>query len=330
MKRWVKWVLVVLFVILFTVFVLPLLIPLPPDGVQADTLADPDGRFIEVAGLSTYVRERGSADEQTVLLLHGWGGSTFSWRDQIDVLDEAGYHVVAFDRPPYGLSAKTGNLPLNQRQQADFTAALMDALDIETAVLVGHSMGGGVIGQFAAAYPDRVDGLVFVDGAPQIVDNPAAQPSASALSTLTQFQPVNRWLRILARIFVQPDTFAGLQRSAYFDPAIVTREVAAGYARQLQVVGWDEAIIDILAGSGMRGAGLTAEQAAAVDMPTLITWGEADTWVPIASGERLFALLPNAQMITYPETGHLPMEEQPQQFNTDLLAFLNSLKGQTT
>lgn len=331
MKRWAIRILVFL---VFLIFVVPMLIPLNPVGVEASTFAEPDGHFVDVNGLSTYYREVGDADGEVVLLLHGWGGSTFSWREQIQPLADAGFRVIAFDRPPYGLSAKTGEgLPYTQSAQADFTAAFMDALDIEQANLVGHSMGGGVIGYFAAAYPDRVTRLVFVDGAPR-VDQPAPTGEARnsrlnsamgippVVNSLLDFPPFNRWARLAVRAFVRPDMFVNMQRSAYYDPATVTDEVAAGYQEQLQVVGWDEALIEILRGASFGDQPLTAEQVEAIETPSLIVWGENDTWVPIGGGETLRDLLPNDQFVTYPQTGHMPMEERPADFNRDLIEFL--------
>lgn len=333
MKRWVKILLVILAVLAFIVFVLPMLIPLPPVGVAAETLADPGGYFVDANGLQTYVLESGPQDGPVVLLLHGFGGSTFSWRDQFDALAEAGYRAVAFDRPPYGLSAKTGDLPLSQQGQAEFTAAVMDALGIDSAVLVGHSMGGGVIGQFAALYPERVTGLAFVDGAPAVDDGSAETRRGgggllgvpSFVSGLMQFPPFERWGQILLRAFLKPDALTGLQTSAYYDPADVTPEVAAGYQRQLQVQSWDEGFIQLLTGMNGGFAALTPDQLAAWAMPVAIFWGENDTWVPLAAGERLREALPTAQWFVYPETGHLPMEEQPSDFNRDLLAFLQGV-----
>ncbi len=328
MKRWVKILLVILAVVAFVIFILPLLIPLPAVGVAAETLADPSGYFVDVNGLKTYVLEAGPADGPVVLLVHGFGGSTFSWREQFAALADAGYRAVAFDRPPYGLSAKTGDLPLTQQAQAEFTAAFMDALAIDSATLVGHSMGGGVIGQFAALYPERVDALAFVDGAPAVADgneSGGAMGVPSFVGGLLEFPPIERWGRILLRTFLMPEAFTGLQASAYYDPAFVTAEVAAGYQRQLQVEGWDEGMLRLLAGMNGGFAPLSADRLAAFTMPVAIYWGADDTWVPIAAGERLREALPNAEWTVYPETGHLPMEEQPAAFNRDLLSFLQGV-----
>lgn len=70
----------ILLVMIAIFLLLPAVAPLPPIGVEAKTLADADGRFIDVDGLSTYVVERGSETGEPIVLLHGWGASTFTWR----------------------------------------------------------------------------------------------------------------------------------------------------------------------------------------------------------------------------------------------------------
>jgi pimeloyl-ACP methyl ester carboxylesterase len=319
---WIR-ILILLFLL---IFVAPLLLTLLPSGVQAETLADPGGYFVEVNGLHTYVLERGAPDAPPVLLLHGFGGSTYSWRDTMDALASAGYRVIAFDRPPYGLSQKTGTgMPYSPEAGADFTAALMDTLGLQTASLIGHSAGGGVIAQFAVRHPERAEKLVFVAGAVALEDG---QRGGGMLGVpdwargLLNAPAFRRAAQAGVRLFVQPEAFADLQRSAYYDPAMVTPDVAAGYQRALRVEGWDEALLNIVAG-GSFGQPLTLEQVEAISLPTLIVWGEEDTWVPIAAGERLRALLPNDEWIVYPEIGHLPMEEAPAQFNQDVIEFLN-------
>ncbi len=335
-RRIIRLLVIILLVVLFG----PLLLPLPSVGVEASTLADPDGQFITVNGLSTYVLVRGPADGQPVMLLHGWGASTFSWREQMDVLAEAGYRAVAFDRPPYGLSAKTGdNLPVTADQLAEFTAATMDALGIERAVMVGQSQGGGVVGYFAVMYPERTAGVVFVSGALRPTDDPLPPSGGDTRGSrvggalglppfvigLLNFPPVTRWAQIGIRAFVTPDFSTQILRSAYFDPAMMTPEVASGYQKQLRVLGWDEALLNQLRGTPPTPQPLTAAQISSIAAPTMIVWGQDDTWVPLSVGERLRELLPQAAWHVYPNVGHLPQEENPAQFNADLLTFLEEV-----
>jgi pimeloyl-ACP methyl ester carboxylesterase len=246
------------------------------------------------------------------------------------VLAEAGYRAIAFDRPPYGLSAKTGaTIPYSPGALADFTAQVMDALDIESAVLVGQSQGGAVIGHFALRHPERAEKLAFVSAALRPSDDPPAAGGGGApgfppiVSTLLKFPPLERWARLLIRAFITPDFSTQILRSAYYDPAFLTPEVAEGYARQLRVVGWDEALLNQLKGSVFTAEPITADQIASINVPAMIVWGEADTWVPISVGERLRELLLESIWHTYASVGHLPQEEAAESFNADLLAFLS-------
>ncbi len=328
---------VVVYGILLLLF-LPFLIPLPPSGVEAATLADADGFFIDVDGLQTYVMARGPEDGEPVLLLHGWGASTFTWRENIDLLAEAGFRAIAFDRPPYGLSAKTGaNIPYSSAALAEFTAHVMDALEIKRAILVGQSQGGGVAGYFAVLYPKRVSKLVLVSAALRPTDDYLPESNSSEgtrsrvggamglpsfVPSLLDFPPAGRWAQIVVRAFVRPEFATNILQSAYYDPAFITPEVAEGYQRQLRVIGWDEALLNQLRMTSLTSDPLTAEQIATISVPVMIAWGEEDTWVPLAVGERLRELLPDSAWYVYPQVGHLPQEEAATDFNRDLLTFL--------
>lgn len=72
--------------------------------VDPTQLADEGGQFVDVDGASVYYIERGDPENPAVLLLHGFLGSVVDWTNVIDVLAEAGYHVIAFDRPPFANS----------------------------------------------------------------------------------------------------------------------------------------------------------------------------------------------------------------------------------
>ncbi len=331
-----RWLVRIVVVLVFIILVVPFLIPLPPVGVEAATLADPDGTFITVDGLSTYVLERGAKTAPPILLLHGWGASTFSWREQITPLVEAGYRVIAFDRPPYGLSAKTGsNIPYSPESLADFTAHVMDALSIPKAILMGQSQGGGVIGYFAVKYPERVEKLVFVSAALRPTDDPIPSSTGGTssrvagavglppfVSTLLGFPSFSRWALIGIRSFVSPSFTTDILKTAYHDPKFMTAEIATGYSKQLQVLNWDDALLGQLKGSSFQTEPITAAQISAISVPVMIAWGQDDQWVPISVGERLHELLPQATYVTYPNVGHLPHEEAAAAFNTDLLVFL--------
>ena len=305
--------LLILIVILALLLGLPYLIPLPA-GQPAVALADATGRFVAVEGLQTYVMETGPPEGPAVVLVHGLGGSTFSWRETIDPLADDGYHVIAFDLPGFGLTDKPLTYDYGHPHQADFTAHLLDALNVSTATLVGHSMGGNIIAHLALRHPERVERLVFVDGAVVGSGGPGN------VGALAAFPPIARWIEVGAAYLLTPERFTDLLRSAYADPDFVTPEIAAGYARVLQTPDFPAGLVGLVRDAGHNQ--LPDEAIRQIDAPSLLAWGEADTWVPLVNGQRLLALLPDAVLRIYPGAGHLPMEETPTAFNADLLAFL--------
>ena len=169
MKRWVRNLLVALGVLLAAAIVLPLVIPIPPAGDTRPPreLAYPDSQIIEVNGLEVHVQQSGN-DGLPLVLLHGFGASTFSWHEvraplAVDRL------VVAYDRPGFGLTERPmppfpGDFnPYSQSAQVDLLLGLMDTLGIERAVLVGNSAGGTISLLTALDHPERVAALVLVD-----------------------------------------------------------------------------------------------------------------------------------------------------------------------
>jgi pimeloyl-ACP methyl ester carboxylesterase len=229
-------------------------------------------------------------------------------------LAAAGYHVIAFDRPPYGLTEKRGDMDFSRAAQTDFTVHFMDTLNIDSAIMVGHSAGGTIIADMALRYPERVEALVFVAGAV------GTARGGSPIGTLLRFPPIARWAQVIGRYVVTPDFFSNLLQDAYADPAFMTPEIAAGYQTPLAVQGWDEAFVGILRDSG--GNSLDVNTLADVHLPTLLIWGESDTWVPLSVGENLHTVMQGSELIAYPNVGHLPMEENATQFNQDLITFL--------
>jgi pimeloyl-ACP methyl ester carboxylesterase len=317
MNRLTKWLLRILLALFILIFVVPMIVPLPSVGGDARALANENGAFIEVMGIDTYYEAVGPEDGQVVMLLHGLGGSTFSWRENMTALAEAGYRVIAYDRPPFGLTEKSETLNVSAPEQARFATALMDALGIESAVMVGHSAGGGVIAHFALQQPQRVDGLVFVAGAVGGTGAP------SGVGDALGFPPFYRWLRIGARLLMTPERYGGLLAGAYADPNVATPEIQAAYAEVLQVRDWDVGFATLMRDSS--GNGFDAARLEDLTQPALLIWGAADTWVPLARGEALAAALPNDELLVYDGIGHLPMEEAPERFNDNMIAWLAGL-----
>ena len=254
----------------------------------------------------------------SVLFVHGFGGSTFSWRRNIDTLVANGYRVVAVDLPAYGYSSRQRGLDHTQRARAELLWQLLDRIDMASGppcrpinwVLVGHSMGGGAVATMALQEPARASGLVLVDAAIYLTPTGVS-------SRFVRFRPIRALSEAYARQFLfSRKAAAGFLRSAY------KREPGSaditGYLTPLLLPGTAEAIVDGLA-YGQDREPLDPTQ---ISLPAFIVWGSNDEWVPLKFGRRLESEIPDSELHIIRNGGHTPMETEPQQFNSLLLSFL--------
>ena len=318
----IKLTLIALGLILVMLAVVPLIIPVPAlaDTVAARTLADPDSRFIEVNGIKVHYKTSG-AGEPAFLLLHGFGSSTFSWRNVLAPLGQEGT-AIAFDRPAFGLTDRplrwTGINPYSSRGQEDLTLGLMDALGISEAVLVGNSSGGALAVKFALDHPERVSALVLVD--PTLAEGGGAPAWARPLLNTPQ---MDRAGPLLMRQFGS-DAGADLVRGAWSDPTRVTDAVLAGDRQFLRVKDWDKALWEF--SKANRATDLTPELPK-LSVPTLVITGAEDKIVPPEVSERASQVIPGAQFASLEGCGHVPQEECPDAFLGAVNGFLRQTDG---
>ena len=316
-----------LLIALVVLMTLPYLVDVPK-GADADPAellayaAAPGARLITADGVQSVVAEAGDPNDPALLFIHGFGGSTYGYRDVMEPLAARGWHVIAVDLPGFGLSDKSWGRDYSHKAQATFALAVLDQLHIDRAVLLGHSMGGNVISWMLALAPERVAGLAYIDAA-------VAQPksgvtsSPSAAGALLDVPPIRRLARIVIRSAFSRETFAELLSSAFAVKSVVNRYgLVDGYAASSHLRDWDLALLGIIRDGAKNTlpdslANLTA---AAGVPPTLILWGHDDTWVPLANGEVLRADLPAADWVVLPGVGHVPFEE-------DVPAFIGAVGG---
>lgn len=319
---------VLLAILLVVALVGPYLIPLPAQpGRDATELAPADGRFITVNGVRTFIREAGPRDGTPVVLVHGFGGLTYTWRDTLPALAAAGYRALALDLKGFGLSDKSFTQDYSHAAQADFVMDVMTAVGMERAVLVGHSMGGSVIAHAALRRPERVMALVFVAGAVREAGQSGEGGSILGLplsiGALVEFPPFQRWGQLLLRSLLTRERLAQTQLSAYYVKEVVTPEVEEAYLGVLEIRDWDLALLGVLRDSGRNAL---PQPVSVLNAPTLILWGEQDTWVPLERGRALHAALPQSRLVVLPNVGHLPMEEAPAAFHAALIEFLDTVR----
>jgi non-heme chloroperoxidase len=259
---------------------------------QVRRLALPSGITLECV-------EAGPADGMPIVLLHGLSDTHRSF-DQLWPHLPGHMRVVAptlrghgdSDRPADGYSMPT---------MAADVAAVMDALHLGPAVVVGHSMGARVALRLALDHPSRVRKLVFVCGFAPGLPNPSIDELVASVEQLPARLPVE-----FAREF-QDACFAQPVDSRFVDAMVAqTLKVPTAVFRQVLA-----AFI----------ADDTRTMLARVDVPVQLIWGNRDTFVSRADQRALLEALPDASLREYDGVGHTPHWECPARFVADLMHF---------
>jgi pimeloyl-ACP methyl ester carboxylesterase len=281
--------------------------------------APASGQFVTAADVGVYVQEAGPASGVPVLLIHGLGAWSETWRPTIDALAQAGYRVIAIDLPPFGYAFRPASGDYSTEAQAKRILGVLDALKIETAVLVGHSFGARATVEAALSAPGRVRALVLVSAALALQDQTGAGPGLLVRAVLETQTLRNAFV---ASLGTNP-WFTGMFLRAFTTRhAAITSQRIEVYQRPQRVTGSTEAFARWLAQfvlSDERPASRQPTRYRDLAMPSLIIWGDSDTVTPLAQGQHLASLLPDATLVTVPGIGHIPQLEDEGRFNNLLI-----------
>lgn len=259
------------------------------------------------------VLEAGSGDP--VILLHGIGGSADEWRPVLPHIAK-GYRVIAPDAPGHGGSPPSVQSTWDLAFYTAFIARLLDDLGVDRASIVAMSGGGAVALNLVATLPNKVSRLVLI--------------SAAGLGRQVA------WSYRMGAL-APPLVRAALQRTSVASVRAFGRRLC--YHSDRIPDGWPERRVESWKTPGAIEAFIetsratlswTGQRTSFVDRlpqmlhPTMILWGENDPVLPVRHGIRAARLIPNAQLHVYPECGHLPVWEYPDDVNARIVHFLGS------
>ncbi len=313
-RRWLAGCFTSLILFVCMLIVLPFLLPLAgPDPRNPHALADPNGAFITLDDYQIYYVHL-PADGETVLLLHGLGGSTLTWRETLPALQAAGFNTYALDLPGAGLSEKGLELDYSHPAMTQLIVAFLDRQNIARGHIVAHAVSGNIALMLAQVHSQRVSSLTLV--APTIItDAPPKTPSI-----LLDLPFLIRWIRVASHYLV-PEIVGDQLRSATVQDDVVTDDLIQNYSRVLYTEDWDLAAVGMLRDS-YRNA--LSEPLSTIEIPVLLLWGAADGWASPEGANNLVGEFPDGQLHKFPNVGHLPMHEAPMAFNTVLINFLDN------
>lgn len=248
------------------------------------------------------VRETGKG--KPILLLHGLGASSYTWRAITPQLAKT-HRVIALDLKGFGDSEKPLDDAYSIADQAKLVRDYIVRNDLRDLTLVGHSFGGGVALAVALDEPER--------------PNPRIERLV-LINSLAYRQPVPFFFRVLRtpiigalglNLIPLEVQISQALAVAYYHDWKVNAETVTSYASPLQGEGGKHALLSTVQSLMNEDADAYAARYRSLKTRALLIWCDHDRIVPLSFGKRLARDLPNAEVEIIEECGHIPQEEQP-------------------
>lgn len=260
------------------------------------------GRVIDVNGYGVHVVEAG--DGPPMVLIHGFGGQTYSYRALIPLFARD-HRVIAVDLKGYGYSERSVSTGLSSTDQVAMLHALLGKLGVERAVFVGHSMGGGVVQRFAGTHPEMVEAAVLAAS----VDT-ERQRRMRRMAPGAMMRPLLPYLGKIAT--------SRMLRLSYHDDSALTPDVMEEYKRPGRIAGSMDGLFKMM--QDYRGDGPVAFER--ITMPVLLLNGAQDRIVPLFMASGIRKRIPQARLVVIDQAGHMLLEEKPAECERAIRSFL--------
>jgi epoxide hydrolase 4 len=285
------------------------------------TLANPEGRYADLGDVRLHYLEAGEGP--LVVLLHGFPQYHLMWRAQIPVLVEAGFRVVAPDMRGYNLSDK----PVGAAHyRVDLLARDVERLIVERgaegAIVVGHDWGAIVAWFAAMRTPNRVEKLVILNG-----PHPArflAYGLTLPKQLLKSLYAFFFQLPLLPELVLSARDFAVVREGFRRDPAragAIPEDVIDRYVEAAARPGALSAALNYYRAL-FRNTSKAWALVGPVEVPTLVIWGEGDTFLSPELAEPKPLWVPNLRVERLPDASHWVAEDYPETVNALVLDFL--------
>lgn len=268
------------------------------------------GKKVWINGIRLYYEESGSSSAaQTIVLLHGFLSSAYSFRMLVPYLEKE-FHVLSIDLPPFGYSDKTKKFHYSYKNIAATVLQLLEEVGIERFSVAGHSMGGQIALNMILQSPKTVDKVILLSSS-------SYYSRAKKHHILVSYLP---FFPVLIKRYLAKTGVIGNLKSVVYDQTLIDSSMIEGYAQQFEDARIFQALARLLR---HREGDLSVKALQSIQTPCLLIWGDHDKIVPLNIGKRLAQDLPHARLVILKETGHLVPEERPEQVYQEIRSFLD-------
>ena len=274
--------------------------------------ANEESEFITIDGMQVHYRDEGIGFP--IVLLHGTAASLHTWDAWTEQLIK-NYRVIRLDLPAFGLTGPNKNADYSIESYTRFLAQFLEKIKVDKFHLVGNSLGGNIAWNYAAEHLEKVAKLILIDASGLPTNKP--QP---AIFKMAKTPILNSLFLYLTPQFIIRKNI----EQVYGNKLKVTDSLIIRYHKMSLRTGNRKAFIDRAKIDFNLNKKSNLAKLKSVKSPTLLIWGAKDTWIPLENGKRMDSLLPNSKLVILKNSGHVPMEENPEESLVFLNIFLNN------
>ena len=255
-------------------------------------------------------RRQGPADAPVVILVHGFSTPKFVWDQVTPELVAAGYQVVSYDHLGRGFSERPSVAYDSSLYQAEL-AAIVEKLGVNTPLaLVGYSMGGANVADFAASHPSLVKQLILIA--------PAGYMGESSFTALLKVPLLGEWL---TRVFGRTYALASIREEVAAGKA--PRRMLSQFEQQLQFKGYTDSLLSTLRHFPMGNLQHRYRLVGETTIPVTAIWGTEDSVVPYAGATAMASDVPQLQLVTLVGGSHSITYSRPREVAAQLIVALD-------
>ena len=272
--------------------------------------ANEQSQFIEVNEMQVHYRDEG--DGFPIVLVHGTAASLHTWDAWTHELKKTN-RVIRIDLPAFGITGPNKNADYSLEAYTTFLHSFLEKLQLKKFHIAGNSLGGNIAWNYTADYPENVEKLILVDasGLPTNKQPPAIFKMAKTPLLKTLFLYVTP--KILIKKYIE---------EVYADDSKITDALVDRYHKMVLRVGNRKAFIDRAKTDFGLDSIVNINKLKSIQTPTLLIWGAQDFWIPLGNGIRMDRILVNSKLEVLENSGHVPMEENPNESLEILKNFL--------
>lgn len=314
----IKFCFYTLIILIILLSLIPYLFPLKNKPPDAEYKPYPNSKFVKSSYNGMHYRVfKPDTIKSKIVLIHGFAGSTFCYRNNFESLLNNKTLIVAVDLPPYGYSRKDSEANFDDTTILSLIHSAIQQTDAETKlnkpwIIAGHSLGALYAAKLVTQHPSLFSKQIYMDGF-------FADLQETGFNAFLKYPPLLQWSDVaLEYYFLNKEKFGELIESAYLRKA--SDGEIEGYMKPFEIQG---------SGSGIlhwshAGSIVDVDKLTLYAKPALIIWGNPDPWVPFDIKKLDTTAFKKLTFKFIENGGHNPQETQPETVNKYLIDFVNN------